>query len=104
MDWAKTGPARAERASPRTIRFMLVPPPCRFSAGEEIAVGFPLASHEQVQDLVLEGEEILEQSLQLVGAIAAPRLAKVLELVLQQPFARAPVEDEEHDVEQKSTL
>src|SRR5262249_19160877 len=51
------------------------------SVGEDVSIGLALARDEEIQDLVLERKEVLEESLELVGA-ASPGLAKVLELVL----------------------
>src|SRR5438445_3591563 len=73
------------------------------SVGEDVPLGFPVASDEEVQDLVLEREEVFEEALQLVGAAAAG-LAEVLELVLEDLLARVAVENHEHDVEQEPGL
>src|SRR6476646_5394497 len=73
------------------------------SVGEDVPLSVAIARHEEVQDLVLEREEVLEEPLELVGPAAAG-LAEVLELVLQDLLAGAPVEDEEHDVEQEPGL
>src|SRR5687767_6191556 len=73
------------------------------SVGEDVPLGFAIPRHEKVQDLVLQRKEVLEEPLQLVGA-PSPRLTEVLELVLEDLFARPSVEHEEHDVEEKPGL
>src|SRR5689334_18044821 len=70
---------------------------------EDVPFGFAVSGHEGVQDLILEREQVLEESLQLVDAALA-RLAEVLELVLQELLAGAAVEDQEDDVEEKPRL
>src|SRR4029077_19330194 len=71
--------------------------------GEDVPVGFALPRDEEIQNLILEREEVLEQALKLIGP-ASPGLTEVLELVLQQLFAGACIEDEKNDVEQEAGL
>src|SRR6266705_2768478 len=63
------------------------------SVGEDVPLGFPVASDE----------EVLEEALQLVRA-AASGLAEVFELGLEDLLARAAVEDEEDDIEEEPGL
>src|ERR1017187_1267960 len=83
--------------------FFIRGPPSVSSIGEDVPVGFALPGHEKIQDLILEREEILEETLKLVCPPPA-RLAEILELVLEDLFPGAPVDHQEDDVEHEAGL